>query len=157
MSKFTQLDLFQSPKVKINFNKQGITAVSVRNPWAYAIFNGKDIENRDWAIAPGLLVIQAAKTFNRREFDDAVVFCARMNLVIPPPTDLVWMAAIGVVEVTKVVDNRGSHDFQGWGMPCQQHWHLTNQKLFKTPIPMPGRLGPFNSGLSLQEVNELCN
>ena len=40
-------------------------ALSVQQPWAWAIFNGKPLENRDWSTSyRGPLLIHASKTFD---------------------------------------------------------------------------------------------
>lgn len=131
-----------------------LKALSVRQPWAWAIFQGKDIENRNWATNyRGLVVIHAAKTFVRRDVDDAAVFCAQMGLSVPFREDLVWGAALGIVEI---VDCQHSRERQGWGLPFQYHWKLSNPQLFINPIPMKGTLGLFDSGIDKAIAIELC-
>jgi hypothetical protein len=51
-------------------------ALSIRQPWAWAIFNaGKDIENRTWRTDfRGQICIHASKGMTNREWDDAMEF-----------------------------------------------------------------------------------
>jgi len=47
--------------------------LTVRNPWALAIFLGKDIENRDWPTnVRGTVAIHAASGMTKREYEDSI-------------------------------------------------------------------------------------
>ena len=60
-------------------------AISVRQPWAWAIISAlKDIENRGWPIHyRGDILIHAAKTCTKKEYQLAKEFCQGMGVVIP--------------------------------------------------------------------------
>ncbi|MBE9001406.1 ASCH domain-containing protein [Nostoc sp. LEGE 12447] len=60
-------------------------AISVRQPWAWAIIYAlKDIENRGWPIHyRGDILIHAAKTCTKKEYFEAKEFCQSMGVVIP--------------------------------------------------------------------------
>jgi hypothetical protein len=48
--------------------------LSVRQPWAWAILNGKDIENRDWSTTRrGRFLLHASKTCTRDEYEDVAM------------------------------------------------------------------------------------
>ena len=62
--------------------------LSVKQPWAWAIFNGKDIENRTWAFPypmPMQILIHASKNFDAA----GIEFCEQMGLKVPPKEDLI--------------------------------------------------------------------
>ena len=57
-------------------------ALSIRQPWPYAIFHlGKDIENRDWPSAyTGSLLIHASKTWDRPGY----LYLRKQGYDVPP-------------------------------------------------------------------------
>lgn len=96
-------------------------ALSVRQPWAWAIIHaGKDIENRSWqAVNHGLrqrgrIAIHAAKGMTRDEYDDASGFMRQMlGIECPAAADLLRGGIIGSVEVVNVVSGSESPWFFG--------------------------------------------
>lgn len=95
-------------------------ALSVRQPWAWAIMNaGKDIENRSWqAVNHGLkrrgrIAIHAAVGMTRRDYDDAADFINRVYGRCPRPEILIRGAIIGFVDVVDVVSESDSPWFFG--------------------------------------------
>lgn len=116
-------------------------ALSVRQPWAYAIIHStKDVENRGWPIHyRGDILIHAAKTCTKKEYQLSIEFCQRLGVFIPELTSLRRGQIIGIVTI---VDCQFSQVESGWGMPEQYHWHLENPREI-TPIPYIGRLGIF--------------
>ncbi|WP_292721956.1 DNA cytosine methyltransferase [Nostoc sp. JL34] len=60
-------------------------ALSVRQPWAWAIIHAlKNVENRGWPINyRGDILIHAAKTCTKKEYQLAKEFCQSMGVVIP--------------------------------------------------------------------------
>ena len=128
-------------------------ALSVRQPWAWAIIHaGKNIENRDWRQPnPGLkftgpVCIHASSGMTRDEFYDAILdideITRRTLPRLPMARDLVRGAIIGTVEVVGVVRGRAvDHPHGPWffgpvglvlrnARPCD-------------PIPCKGSLGFF--------------
>ena len=83
-------------------------ALSVRQPWAWAIIHGgKDIENRVWNTRfRGMIAVHAAGT---QESGSVVPVWGRQ----PLPEDLVYGAIIGVVEIIDVVKQHQSPWFEG--------------------------------------------
>lgn len=95
-------------------------ALSVRQPWAYAIIHlGKDIENRTWqAVNHGLrqrgrIAIHASKGMTKDEYDDTRDTFESMGLTCPPAADLHRGGIIGSVEVIDVVTTSKSPWFCG--------------------------------------------
>jgi hypothetical protein len=95
-------------------------ALSVRQPWAWAIiYGGKDIENRSWqAVNHGLkrrgrIAIHAAKGMTRDEYEDAADWIKRCGAICPEPADLFRGGIIGSVEVIDVVSESNSLWFFG--------------------------------------------
>lgn len=123
-------------------------ALSVRQPWAWAIIHaGKDIENRSWRQPnPGLrfrgpVCIHASTGMGRDEFEDAidsVEFMAGPSVrFLPQARELVRGAIIGVVDVVDIVRQSSS---PWWCGPVGLV--LANARAVE-PIPCKGQLGFF--------------
>jgi hypothetical protein len=123
--------------------------ITVRQPWAWAIFNAtpiKDIENRDWALPKKYygctVAIHAAKGMTYREYDEAAEFIWNVGIayghrvVIPTENMLTRGAIIGTVEIATCVSSSGSPWFMG-----KFGFVLKNAKPFPDPIPARGALG----------------
>lgn len=89
-------------------------AISVRQPWAWAIFNGKDVENRSrFAIERGgmsalvgkRIAIHASKGMTRDEYFDAFDTIRRIVGRVPDPDKLTRGGIIGSVIVGGIVKN----------------------------------------------------
>lgn len=95
-------------------------ALSVRQPWAWAIIHaGKDIENRSWrAVNHGLtkrgrVAIHASKGMTREEYVDASEFMLKLRIECPPARGLLRGGIIGSVDVVDVVTESDSPWFFG--------------------------------------------
>lgn len=95
-------------------------ALSVRQPWAWAIIHaGKDIENRSWqAVNHGLrqrgrIAIHAAKGMTRDEYDAAKETIEDNGRICPAAHKLERGGIIGSVEVVDVVADSQSPWFFG--------------------------------------------
>lgn len=122
-----------------------IKALSVRQPWAWAIMHaGKDIENRSWqAVNHGLsfrgqIVLHSAKGMTQYEYKSAAEFMQSIGITCPTAFDLCRGAAIGTVEVVDVVCEHSSPWFFG-----PRGLVLRSPKPM-TPAPVSGALGYFN-------------
>lgn len=120
-------------------------ALSVRQPWAWAIiWGGKDIENRSWqAVNHGLrqrgrIAIHAAKGMTKEEYEYAAEFMADLGIKAPLPNFLDRGCIIGSVEVVGVVTNHTSDWFMG-----PRGLVLRDAKPAKEVIPAVGALGYF--------------
>jgi hypothetical protein len=109
-----------------------VRALSVRQPWAYAILHlGKDVENRPRPTNyRGRILIQASLTTTDHERAAA----RRLGL---DSDALVRGAIVGDVEIYGCVDNSKSK----WAVPGQWHWLLKNPRVLAKPIPFKGALG----------------
>ena len=113
--------------------------LSVRQPWAWAIFHGKDIENREWKTHyRGRLYIHAAKTF-----DDAgyLWLFNRMHLLnapLPPEDAFLLGGIIGQVLIDAVHPARRLDS--PWAEVGMCHWQLSDvQELPFLPLRgLPG-------------------
>src|SRR3989304_3850277 len=97
-----------------------VMALSVRQPWAWAIIHGgKDIENRTVKAVsyglgrPGRRAIHASKGMKRDEYEKARSFMLGLGIACPEPADLLRGGIIGDVEVTGVVKESSSNWFFG--------------------------------------------
>lgn len=97
-----------------------VKALSVRQPWAWAIiYGGKDVENRSWqAVNHGLNVrgrvaIHASKTMGKGEYEQARDFMHGFGVSCPEPALLRRGGIIGSVEVLDVVSHSDSPWFTG--------------------------------------------
>ena len=104
-------------------------AISIRQPWAYAILHlGKDIENRPMRTHyRGRILIQASL---KVEEDEA----RELKL---DPDELSTGAIVGSVEIVDCI--RGSKS--KWANRGQWHWVLKNPRVLAKPIPFKGALG----------------
>lgn len=144
-------------------------ALSMTQPMAWAIFHGKDVENRSWnTYYRGPLLIHASKGFNREHYDWIAANENRLVCILPQPEDLVHGAIIGTVNLTRVMKREGSREpMLGHNISIgdQQreleylkrtdsawcsHWFfgpygfvLKDAQEFKVPIPYRGNLGLF--------------
>lgn len=119
-------------------------ALSVRQPWAWAIFNGKDIENRSYIsvntgrMEEGPVCIHAAQGMTHDEYEQAAAYIEQRGLKCPPPAELVRGVIIGTVNVVSIVTESNSPWFEG-----QCGLVLADQKRLPEPIPCSGALGYF--------------
>ena len=88
----------------MDLNDQDARALSVRQPWAWAIVSGyKDVENRSQGfadvIAPRALgktiFIHASKHFVKSEFDESAKTIARLGIKCPEPDALSFGGVVG--------------------------------------------------------------
>jgi hypothetical protein len=95
-------------------------ALSVRQPWAWGIFNGKDIENRSIASIKHMsfhmvyrIAIHAAKGMTRAEYESARDFMASIGVTCPPAAELARGGIIGSAKVVGIVKESTSPWFFG--------------------------------------------
>ncbi|MCA1458036.1 hypothetical protein I6F35_33425 [Bradyrhizobium sp. BRP22] len=130
-------------------------ALAVRQPWAYAIFHGKDVENRSWKHWKkdwrfrGRVAILASKGMTQDEYADGRDFMADLGVTCPPPADLVRGAIIGHVNIVDNVSKSDSPWFVGPGA-----FVLADPVLLNDPIPVDGQLDIFEWKLADRSVCE---
>lgn len=126
-------------------------ALTVRQPWAWAIFNGKGVENRsNWRYSyTGLLVIHAGKQLADLASWERVAKLATVSVPMfgapNPPTTVAVGAAIGVADLQAAHWWEDCLTDEGLCSPWAEYdqWHLPlkAQKPFRAPIPCNGALG----------------
>lgn len=143
-----------------------LRALSVRQPWAWAIANGnKDVENRSRLTKyRGPIAIHASLTWDsdgetspvvRAAWDQFVRNLPRLNAHHGPlRKESLWMGFGAVIGVAEIV---GCHLHGDPDIPCaaadatwpcspwavhgQWHWELANARPLPKPIPARGALG----------------
>lgn len=120
-------------------------ALSVRQPWAWAILHGgKDVENRTaravtlGGMRPGRIAVHAARGMTRDEYEGAREFMARIGVDCPRPDQLVRGAIIGAVDVVDIVRRSASPWFFG-----PRALVLDHPAFLPRPVPAAGQLGYF--------------
>lgn len=95
-------------------------ALSVRQPWAFALAAGwKPVENRSWRRGnPGLnfrgeFAIHASTGMSRDEYDDAAAWFKNCGCTCPPAAELQRGGIIGVGCITDIVTEMDSKWFFG--------------------------------------------
>jgi len=122
-------------------------ALSIRQPWAQLILEGKDVENRSWATSyRGPILIHAAKGMTNAEFVDAMDFIDDVFPLLPAEklrrraraANARRGGIVGQVEIVDCVSNSDSPWFFGpYGFVLRH----------ARPLPFTackGRLGFFN-------------
>lgn len=122
-------------------------ALSLTQPMAWAIFHGKDIENRNWNTKfRGRCYIHASKGFNKEHYqwiaENENMLCCQL----PQPEDFTHGAIIGEVDIVSMVRNSSSKWFFG-----SYGFVLRNPIAYEKPIPYKGMLGFFEPDLTLHK------
>lgn len=131
-------------------------AISVRQPWAWAILHaGKDVENRVkraitmGGMKPGRIALHASQTMTRSEYESARVFMCSIGVTCPSPDTLPRGGIVGAVTVREIVSSSDSDWFFGpWAL-------VLGSPEACAPIPAKGQLGFFRwtpSGAGLSPV-----
>jgi hypothetical protein len=122
-------------------------ALSVRAPWAWAIMNGKPVENRDWSTNfRGVVWLHQSKHWSRREIEEDledIQIMAEKDGLILPKIDLGLMlencgCIIGSIEIADCVQTHPSAFFVG-----EYGFVLRNPVPLHTPVPLKGALSFF--------------
>lgn len=115
-------------------------ALSVRQPWAWAIIQGyKDVENRDYpswlGTTPLNVCIHASMGMTKGEYEEGVEFIQSLGIACPRPDVLTRGGIVGTVTVCRVVETSDSPWFSGpYGL-------LLEKARSVYPIPVKGALG----------------
>jgi hypothetical protein len=127
-------------------------AITVRQPWAWAIVHGgKDVENRTRNIAGayrGPVAIHAGQQYDPDAWEHPALIKAWMDT---GGDDFDYGLVVGVVDLVDVhhdLDNRcweitldETGQCSPWAMPDHHHLVLANPRTLATPIPWRGQLG----------------
>jgi len=122
-------------------------AISIRQPWAWAILHaGKRVENRVWRARPsyrGPLLIHAAKGCTRDEFmAGACRIKLASGVTVPPLATLPRGALVATARLVDVIDTSQSSD--PWAVPGGIGLVLDDVRALWEPIPWNGELGLFD-------------
>ena len=114
-------------------------ALSIRQPWAWAILHGKDIENRTWPTHfVGHFLIHAGKKFDHDGYIWLLEHRKLLNGEIPPKDSMQRGGFVGKSEVIRCVNDHPSPFFFGpWGFVLSG----SMPTLF---VPYRGQLGFFD-------------
>jgi hypothetical protein len=123
-------------------------ALSVRQPWAWAIIHGgKDIENRSrHAVAngnmkPARICIHASAGMTRDEYEHARELIEQLGVKCPRPDELIRGAIIGTVDVIDVVKEHASQWF--YGQTSNDRGLVLRDPRPCDPVSCKGELGYF--------------
>ncbi len=124
-------------------------ALSLTQPMAWAIFHGKDVENRTWPTKfRGRVYIHASKRFDWVHYRWIIENDNRsVTGGVPVVCDFVHGAIIGEVDIIDCVRNHGSHWFTG-----PHAFVLANPMAYDNPIPCKGMLGFFEPKFSFENT-----
>ncbi|KKM69127.1 hypothetical protein LCGC14_1453960 [marine sediment metagenome] len=123
-------------------------ALSLTQPMAWAIFNGKDVENRTWPTKfRGRVMIHASKGFNKEHYALIASNENRLGCCLPQREDFIHGAIIGEVAIVDCVQHHGSR----WAMEGQYQFALRNAQLYEKPIPCKGMLGFFEPNIENED------
>lgn len=120
-----------------------VKALSLRQPWAWAVLHGKWIENRKWNTTfRGRFYVHASLGMTHGEYDACAEFCDRAaGLTLPPFDGLLRGGIVGesrLVEVLWPAANVGP-----WSLEGQYGFQLEDSCIVPF-VPCSGRLGFFN-------------
>lgn len=114
-------------------------AISVQQPWAWALFNGKPVENRTWSTAyRGPLLIHAGKKIDVRGWYDFLNLWEPTGLPVPDPNSMARGGFIGIVNMIDCVHQHESRWFFG-----PRGFVFADQRRIEF-VPYPGKLGIFD-------------
>ena len=121
--------------------------ISVRQPFAWLIVNGyKDVENRSWKTDfRGTVFVHASMELH--DATEAIIeYCLSVGIELPDEVEI--GSIIGCVDIVDCVTESDSPWFNGpFGFV------LENPRILSSPHPLKGRLGLFESGLSLADLS----
>jgi hypothetical protein len=127
-----------------------LKALSLTQPMAWAIFHGKDIENRQWPTkVRGRIYIHASMRWNKEHYYWIVQNENRLVTGINKlPHEFVHGAIIGEVDIVDCVTNHAS---RWWTGPYG--FILANPVEYEKPINCRGMLGFFEPKFSFENTS----
>lgn len=133
-----------------------LKALTVCQPYAWALMHEKRIENRCWTTRyRGLLAIHAGKS--KEWLDDAYDDARWMNqfsVPVPAREDLVYGAFVGVVDLHSIyglADGRELDPINACGPYC---WYTANPRKLDDPVACSGRQTLWIPPLHIED--EIC-
>lgn len=136
-----------------------LKCISVAQPWPWAIFNGKDFENRTWHSGrfTGPLLIHASKSI---QFESGIDWLRNEGFKPPPFTSLHKGFIVGIVHqigcwhINHIKTCPVPRTVFADGPYCHVY---QQQTAFKHPIPYRGQQGIYNVDIEIvrSELNAL--
>ena len=130
-------------------------ALSIRQPWAWAILSGgKDTENRDWDHPPtyrGTLIVHAGKQREPRTVDRDLSLFFDLHVPVHLPTGA-FLGTVQLVGAHRVITRLGRPACcdSPWAMPdAGVHLELADPQPFAEPIFGRGQLGLWRPNVTL--------
>lgn len=125
-----------------------VKALSVKQPWAWCIFNGKNVENRTWRTKyRGKLFIHASKSFDKEAYYYLQQNKEHLGIENLPTSEELKKECGGFIGVVDMIACRRHLEFNKWKADNQFGWVFKNaQKLNFTPFK--GRLSIFSVDLT---------
>ena len=123
-------------------------ALSLKQPWAWAVVNGyKHVENRTRRTNfRGPLLIHASRVVDPYGFQ----FLWELGLHRKLPDDLATGALVGSVELVDCLKESNSQ----WAFKGHWHWMLARPREYRTPIECRGSLGIFEPEISARAIGQ---
>jgi hypothetical protein len=114
-------------------------AISIQQPWAWAIFNGKPVENRTWSTSyRGPLLIHAGKKFDKAGWEE---FLSIWNSASPLGVGQDVVVCGGFIGIVDMVDCVQKHDSPWFFGP--RGFVFANPRRIEF-LPYRGKLGIFD-------------
>ncbi len=118
-------------------------ALSVRQPWAWALFHGKDVENRSWPLPRHILgqtIAIHASSYKHWLWWD---LSPEQLDATKPPSDLPILAMGSLIGTVKIAGQLPMDAESLWKEKGQYGFVFAEAKEFEKPIPCKGKLGFF--------------
>ncbi|WP_435058415.1 hypothetical protein [Streptomyces sp. bgisy060] len=127
-----------------------VRGLTVKQPWAWAITAGKNVENRSWKVPQkyigATLLVHAGLGLIRDAFEDERI----LALPAMPPV----LAAGAVLAVARLAgyhpEERGC--CAPWGDPDVFHWQLEDVRPLPEPVKYTGALSLWKPSPALQQM-----
>lgn len=114
-------------------------ALSLKQPMAWAIFHGKDVENRKWKTNyRGHILIHASNNWDWNHHKWLLDNEDKLGILVPARSLFVKQAFLGMITIIDCVEHHASPWFFG-----PYGFVLTDPVEFEEPIPYPGSQGFF--------------
>ena len=114
-------------------------AISIKQPWTWAILNGKPVENRTWPTHyTGPILLHAGKKFDLEGYAWLLKHRELLTAEIPHKDQFPMGGIVGEAKIVDCVDNHPSPFFFGpWGFVFEDSFAV---ELY----PLKGQLGLFD-------------
>ena len=122
-------------------------ALSFKQPWAWLVFNGKDVDNRNWRTNyRGRVCVHASKGWDAAGFTWLFLNREKLNwlnwwdrmMIDNAKNEMPFGALVGEVDITDCVTQSDSPWFFG-----KYGFVLSNPIAYAKPIPYKGQLNIF--------------